>query len=419
MANNLALLTSLLTGSVGADSRLAIRAPVWSQYFPDSGLVLEMAKLSQAVYRLKDKVQSCDDVIAMNDEIILMRMQQGNNNFDEELDGTPLSSTLQPKEDWDSTFGLEGDQSDGEDLFQLLLPTGAECLHYSHDYSLGTQVLIVRSHPRSYVVVSYAGTDDWKTAVQDGDILTDSFGPGDSTNSIHNNSIFQRVPEEVRVHRGFNQAVFQNENYQKITECVDLARLGGYCDGRSETEQLSQPLQLLSTGHSLGAANSVLLGAALHLAYPTDSVISINFGCPRIGNLPWQSWINSLQPDKIPGKGSLEVFRFVNKIDIVPRLPALTFYHAGHTLQMSIGGPVRAYYDHVGDSVLGFSSVPFGWGEKPYALLPFALVQHFCWSYVKYLEYYQPKSMSTSTLVYYVNAFEREVGLEQEEMSIG
>ena len=64
------------------------------QYFPDSQIVLDMAILSGSVYQLMDKEVSCHD----------------------------HSSTK-----------------------KLVLPSGAECLHYSHDLVLGTQVLVVRS----------------------------------------------------------------------------------------------------------------------------------------------------------------------------------------------------------------------------------------------------------------------------------
>lgn len=55
-----------------------------------------------------------------------------------------------------------------------------------------------------------------------------------------------------------------------------------------------------------------------------------------------------MQPDKggqtyddSGSNGSFSVFRFVNKIDLVPRLPDLAFSHAGHTLQMSVGGEIK------------------------------------------------------------------------------
>ena len=94
------------------------------------------------------------------------------------------------------------------------------------------------------------------------------------------------------------------------------------------------------------------MGAALHLYYPNEAIRSINFGCPKVGNVEWGMYINSLQPeDEITeertekgkiGKGSFEIFRFVNKIDLVPRLPELPLLiHVGHTLQMSIGGVIR------------------------------------------------------------------------------
>lgn len=70
--------------------------------------------------------------------------------------------------------------------------------------------------------------------------------------------------------------------------------------------------------------------------------------------------MDSLQPDKKEGSGdhstsssssSFEIFRFVNKIDLVPRLPELPMLtHAGHTLQMSVGGTVRVriqFFSHI------------------------------------------------------------------------
>ena len=218
---------------------------------------------------------------------------------------------------------------DGEEEL-LKLVNGTECLHYSHDFELGTQVLIVRyaaaDSRHGHVAVAFSGTDDWRTSVSDGKIFTDKFSTYNDNGT--ENTIFEKqVPEGVRVHRGFNQAVFDNDHYQSIMDCIHIARYGGYCDGRSGS-QLAEPLQLLTTGHSLGAADSMLLGAALHLTYPQETIRSINFGCPKVGNMEWSLWINSLQPDKAgPNEGSLEVFRFVNKIDIVARLPELLFYH--------------------------------------------------------------------------------------------
>ncbi|KAL9179821.1 hypothetical protein ACHAXT_007791 [Thalassiosira profunda] len=68
-------------------------------------------------------------------------------------------------------------------------------------------------------------------------------------------------------------------------ECVASARLGGTCGNGTAVEiNGEEPYQIYTTGHSLGAADSVLLGAALHLTYPDETLMSINFGCPKIGN---------------------------------------------------------------------------------------------------------------------------------------
>mmetsp|Transcript_12429 Transcript_12429/g.30383 ORF Transcript_12429/g.30383 Transcript_12429/m.30383 type:complete len:447 (-) Transcript_12429:396-1736(-) len=375
-------------------------------YFPDSQLVLEMAILSDAVYHLRNKVQSCHDDQARNRTLI---------DFIQAETGSSSSGD---------------NQTEPQDIYEMLLPKGARCLDYSHDYSLGTQVLVVRSSLHNYVAVSYAGTDDWRTALKDGDVLTGDFGPSDSDDI---GSIFKDVPDGVRVHRGFNQAVFDNDGFRKILNCVSSAKMGGNCDSDisdgagagaigMDRNLSSAPYQLFTTGHSLGAADSVLLGAALYLTYPNETLRSINFGCPKIGNARWSFWINSLQPDNggqmVPSsvdtggekRGSLEVFRFVNKIDLVPRLPEQLppLTHAGHTLQMSAGGKIKAYYDHLGNDDLGYVGVPFGWEAAPFALLPFALVSHISHHYVDYFDTYISKSDSTNaSLLYLVHDFER------------
>jgi len=294
------------------------------QYFPNSQLVLDMATISHAVYRFKwNKFTSCHDI---------------------------------------------NSESLHNETYPIRLPNHTECLYYTHDESLGTQVLVLRSSLYNYVSVAYAGTDDWKTALADGDILMSEFGPSTLNNSTTNmtaemkqkedgiRSLFTNVPTDVRVHRGFNNNVFANSSeFVKLLNCIESARLGGDCENTSpdiinnsiESEKLSTPYELITTGHSLGAASSVLLGAALYLLYPTETIRTINYGCPKIGNAEWGSYIDSRQPNQQKGSGSLEIFRFVNKIDLVPRLPELPLLvHVGHTLQMSVGGVIRVSVSH-------------------------------------------------------------------------
>lgn len=337
-------------------------------YFPESDIVLDMAILSHAVYKLKNRVTSCNDARAREKTLVDIFLQEESHSSDR----SHLNNyqTEEPK-----------------DLYKLLLPEGTECLHYSHDYSLGTQVLVVRSSLHKYVAVAYAGTDDWRTALMDGNVLMSDLGPTNFTKSSGNSSLFDDLPDGIQVHRGFNEAVFDSEHFDNLLNCVKSARLGGSCGNdvtlssggvSPDSNPLSlAPYQLFTTGHSLGAADSVLLGAALHMIYPNEDLRSINFGCPKIGNIKWAFWINSLQPDKkaektAPG-GSFEVFRFVNKIDLVPRLPELgvsldpMLAHTGHTLQMSAGGLIRV---SIGQR---FNSIKRSIGRELHLISSFAL----------------------------------------------
>jgi len=471
------------------------------QYFPNSTIVMDMVLISHAVYKLKNRVSSCTDARARDVNVIQSFLQEESNltNYDYYYRSHYLNNN-------------DNNDEESKDLYQLLLPPGVTCLYYSHDTYLGTQVLVVRSVQHHYITVAYAGTDDWRTALMDGNIMMSNIGPtsdtsssssgsGSSTNKTSDNttnnnkstnendnsggrqhhqqkqkkkeqlqSLFNTIPNEIYVHRGFNEAVFDASHLNSVLQCVEVAILGGDCAnidntdddndtdlttttlsvGKGEDGDNNQlwnnwwpwghtapsppppispsttpvaPYELYTTGHSLGAANSVLLGLALHMLYPTDNIRSINYGCPKIGNIHWSYYINSLQPDQPtnlnkPHGGTYEVFRFVNKIDLVPRLPELgvamnpILSHTGHTLQMSVGGSIRAYYDHYGNEDDGYLGVPFGWEAASYALMPLAIASHPCSHYVEYLNDYKPSNSTSSSTnddddsLYYVNEFE-------------
>ena len=470
------------------------------QYFPNSTIVMDMVLISHAVYKLKNRVSSCTDARAWDVNVIQSFLRE---EYDEKVNNS--QSNLKNDDYYFNrrSYYLNNDNNDEEpkDLYQLLLPPGVTCLYYSHDPYLGTQVLVVRSTQHHYITVAYAGTDDWRTALMDGNIMMSNIGPtpdsrGSSTNKISDNttnnkksmnendssggrqqkqkqkkeqlqSLFNTIPNEIYVHRGFNEAVFDASHLVSVLTCVEVARLGGDCTNidnsfHDDTDNNSNnrnnndsnnivegwdnwwpwwkhtappspptpippttpmvPYELYTTGHSLGAANSVLLGLALHMLYPTDNVRSINYGCPKIGNIHWSYYVNSLQPDQPtnlnkPQGGTYEVFRFVNKIDLVPRLPELgvamnpILSHTGHTLQMSVGGSIHAYYDHYGNEDDGYLGVPFGWEAASYALMPLAIASHPCSHYVEYLNDYKPSNSTLSSSddnnsLYYVNEFE-------------
>ena len=47
-------------------------------------------------------------------------------------------------------------------------------------------------------------------------------------------------------------------------------------------EELKKDTEIFVTGHSLGAALSVLCGTRLALKYPEHNIQVLNFGCPKV-----------------------------------------------------------------------------------------------------------------------------------------
>ncbi len=183
---------------------------------------------------------------------------------------------------------------------------GVRCHWYFHDEQQGTKVMIASNPRKQYFVIVFAGTDDLRTSLQDMHIAKKTFG-NDDTVKLQN--------PDVKVHAGFDNAVFSGV-FDQISK--RLKRL-----------QLRYPLyrKVYTTGHSLGAADSVLTATAL--ALHGQSVVSINFGCPRTGNQDWRDFLNSTSPLN----SKLGIWKVVLGWDLVARLPEF-FDHVGHTIQL-------------------------------------------------------------------------------------
>ena len=264
-----------------------------------------------------------------------------------------------------------------------MLPPDVRCLMYERNEQ-GTQVLVAINPDKAYVAVVYAGTDDFRNALTDANIAVKPFGPrinvdvnggeggGDNSTSYYDYPLMPPDYPGARVHAGFDHAVFNGGLYDRILASVREALRGG--GGRGN-------YRLLITGHSLGAADSLLTSVALRHHLPLKEmghILNVNFGCPRTGNRYWTEYVNSV--------AGLSVWRFVNGVDVVPRLPTeiLGFRHAGHTVQMSRTGS-RAYYYHYGDAEVGYAGVPIGWQSFPLVLIPFNAEAHRMDRYDAYL----------------------------------
>jgi len=258
-----------------------------------------------------------------------------------------------------------------EDVCTDLEQKGYECRWYHHD-AYGTQVAVVSSHDYQYHAVVFCGTDDWKTTLTDANVRTLPF-------------------YDTQVHAGFLQAV--EVVYDNVRSYLDAARIE-FPDYR-----------LYTTGHSLGAAESLILAVNLTLNYQHEAqqanqhhhkswnpfkkhhhhtpppLTNINFGCPQTGNDAWTYFVHHA-----PQLNSLSLWRLVLGWDLVPRLPDF-FHHAGHTVQMHKNGTfhpygdVLAYYLHHGSVDLGYAGVPKTWPYKPYGWMPSALYSHHVGKY--------------------------------------
>jgi hypothetical protein len=150
---------------------------------------------------------------------------------------------------------------------------------------------------------------------------------------------------EIRVHSGFNDALFSQNLYADLK-----AFLFDYLDDPMYNRTV------YVTGHSLGAADAQLFGTLLAYDNPDVHVIVTTFGSPMVGNYGYKVLADSLK--------NMNNWRFVNGQDVFARNPIVPtgYYPAGHIMWKQPGenGLVVAYYRQTGDAEQGY--VPIGNG---------------------------------------------------------
>ena len=116
-------------------------------------------------------------------------------------------------------------------------------------------------------------------------------------------------------------------------------------------------------GHSLGGANAQMFGTYYAFRNGAVKTYITTGGAPRQGNYAYKVLGESLP--------NLSVWRIVNCRDMVPRLPNINYYHAGHMMWRRCSGAfeedlpndvVEAYYRHTGDEDQGYAEVPTSYG---------------------------------------------------------
>jgi hypothetical protein len=181
------------------------------------------------------------------------------------------------------------------------------CEMYIHDETLGTQVLLVSNKIERYIAIVFAGTDDIRTSLEDVNIFTKPFGNNSTVVLDAINATFdEKVTKKVRVHAGFNNAIFTGDIWEQIY---------------SKTQTLLQQhpsFKLWTTGHSLGAANAILVATAFASLNRNRKVINVNFGCPQSGNAYWRDYLSA---NASPLTNNLGIWRVVLASDLIARLP--------------------------------------------------------------------------------------------------
>ncbi|KIK57088.1 hypothetical protein GYMLUDRAFT_46709 [Collybiopsis luxurians FD-317 M1] len=149
------------------------------------------------------------------------------------------------------------------------------------------------------VIVSHQGTDDTEILplITDGDFFLESLS----------SSLFPGVSSSVEAHSGFAGA-------QANTATAVLAAVQKTMAAHSATS-------ITTTGHSLGAAISLLDALYLSIQVPSATVTFIGYGLPRVGNQAFANLIDSTLPNRVSHVN--------NKEDVVPILPGmfLGFHH--------------------------------------------------------------------------------------------
>lgn len=158
-------------------------------------------------------------------------------------------------------------------------------------------------------------------------------------------SNFINAPDEVRVHRGFQNFVFNDNVAAQIEETV--LDMNGGPEG-----------EVIFSGHSLGGAAAQIMATYFADKYPDMKVTMINFGAPRVGNMAFKEWSeNELD--------NLACWRFVLQRDLVPRgFPNfMGYYHAGHLFQVYKRNSEyysEVFYRQVGDGDM-YARAPRSW----------------------------------------------------------
>ncbi len=142
--------------------------------------------------------------------------------------------------------------------------------------------------------------------------------------------------KKVKVHYGFIQA------YKSVREVILKAA------------RATAAKEIICTGHSLGAGLATLCALDLQYNLPEKEISCCTYGSPRVGNKHFAASYNRRVP---------QTYRFVNRADLIPKLPIIGYKHIGQLYHLeagsfkgSIGDRVEDHFPHKYVSALNRTS---------------------------------------------------------------
>jgi hypothetical protein len=208
----------------------------------------------------------------------------------------------------------------------------------------------------SPIVVIFRGTEDYQ------DMKTDA-------SLILAKNKFVNAPETVKIHSGFQHALFGDGDTDDSTHRDVIHSLEDQV-----LNLVGESGEVVITGHSLGGSNAHIMAVYLSDKYPNMKITMLNFGAPRVGNEAFKKWSESTLVN-------LSAWRYVNDHDMVPRMIPNSFGydHAGHLFQIWEGDYTEVFYRQVGNGS-NYAGAPWYWYYGTSA------ADHFVLSYAEHFE---------------------------------
>ncbi|KAJ6616059.1 Alpha/Beta hydrolase protein, partial [Mycena sp. CBHHK59/15] len=194
-------------------------------------------------------------------------------------------------------------------------------------------VYVAYSQSRNQIIVGHEGTDPSQILSVENDI---HFSPTPLLTVLN----VAGTPEGVEVHNGFQTAWVQTSTLV----------LGAVKQVQAQVPDAS----ILVTGHSLGAAISLLDAIFLKQQLPSNTSIEVvGFGRPRVGNPTFATWVDSMF-------GAKNTF-VVSRDDPVPHVPLLAqgFQHASGEVWIKDNATTLACDGQENPSVCSFHQLFF------------------------------------------------------------